>query len=305
MRGGHVAWGLIFLFGCAFSEEKVSEVAATAAAAEAQTDFCYEMDRPCGPLNWAALPIFGMANPWRGYENRCGESFQSPVAFGWSEGLTKIGVQGPLLGTFLPSYPLQEVVLYNDGHTVHGDYGKEPQGSLLINNGTVEGNFPLRPWGFHVHVPAEHHFEGETHPMELHIVHVLPRCDNTNTIVVIGLFVDSAEPASDPTALDELFTNLPEPGSSTEAVNFDLEGLLPHLYELLSYHGSLTVPPCLPVQWYVVKTPIYASHDTIARIGKLFNYDVDDPKNPANVGNARPIQNPYRASEYALMWNVN
>ena len=67
----------------------------------------------------------------------------------------------------------------------------------------------------------------------------------------------------------------------TPVADVDIMALLPGDYKSFRYAGSLTTPVCgQGVQWNVLKTPIKASAEQIAKFAKLF----------APAGNARPLQ---------------
>lgn len=168
-----------------------------------------------------------------------------------------------------PHYARKVTVgVVNNGHTVQAAV---PAGSTL----TIGDNkFNLEQFHFHAH--SEHHLDGKPAPMEMHLVQ---KGANGRTAVV-GVFIVEG-PAANP-ELEKIWKKLDQYGPTpTPVADVDIMGLLPGDYKSFRYSGSLTTPGCgQGVQWNVLKTPIKASAEQIAKFAKLF----------APAGNARPLQ---------------
>jgi carbonic anhydrase len=151
-------------------------------------------------------------------------------------------------------YQPTPLTVRNNGHTIQVNY---QEGSYLRLNGQ---SYKLRQ--FHVHDPSEHHIDGKTYPMEMHLVHQ----DDAGHTLVVGLllafgrenlvfsrtgdWLERHKGRRLPSKEGEVFTDVP----------FNLMDLLPSNTHHFSYHGSLTTPPCSEgVQWIILKAPIEIS----------------------------------------------
>jgi carbonic anhydrase len=173
-------------------------------------------------------------------------------------------------------YQSSPVHVVNNGHTVQVNY---KAGSTVLYNGE---EYELRQ--FHFHDPSEHHIDGKTYPMEMHLVHQ----SRSGHLLVIGVLVQIGE---ENRILDEagkwveqkLGHRVPIEGEDIRSgLVLNVKDLLPkdtsHFY---SYHGSLTTPPCSEgVQWIILKEHIEVSEQQVQRF-------------VSTIGtNARPIQLP-------------
>jgi carbonic anhydrase len=153
----------------------------------------------------------------------------------------------------------------DNGHTVQVNV---PPGNELHLNGRIYHLNQL-----HFHDPSEHHIDGRTYPMEIHLVHK----DRKGHVVVIGVLVETGLPNQ---SLAELWTMLPmKTGELGSEHRFNPQELIPSNSHHFSYHGSLTTPPCTEgVQWIVLRDPISMSAKQIAQFVSIIGE------------NARPIQ---------------
>jgi len=131
--------------------------------------------------------------------------------------------------------------IVNNGHTLQ--INAQPGSSLSIG-GEV---FQLEQ--LHFHSPSEHHINGETFPLEAHLVH---RNEHRFLAVVAVLFRQGEWNVD----IEALGKAAPEAGQS-RPFNLDFEAL--QLYRnhdsYYRYSGSLTTPPCTEgVRWYILKT---------------------------------------------------
>jgi carbonic anhydrase len=136
---------------------------------------------------------------------------------------------------------------------------------------------------FHFHTPSEHRFEGQTKPLELHLVHR----NAAQELLVIGIPLQ-AGPAS---TVDRVLANLaPECGESVQVGEIDLNTLLPYDRTSLRYMGSLTTAPFSEnVKWFLMPDKT-VTHATITRFQHLFS-----------SGNARATQ-PLNGRHITLDW---
>jgi len=125
---------------------------------------------------------------------------------------------------------------------------------------------------FHFHTPSEHRFEGQSTPLEMHLVHR----NAAQELLVIGVPL-KAGPAS---VVDRVLATLaPECGAPVHVGEIDLNTLLPHDHTSLRYNGSLTTAPFSEnVKWFLMREKTITP-STISRFQHLFT-----------SGNARATQ---------------
>lgn len=181
-----------------------------------------------------------------------------------------IDISGALAGDLTPiafSYQASALNIFNNGHTIQVNY--DAGSSILYNEDTYQ------LLQFHFHHPSEHTINGQSFPMELHLVHK----DASGNLAVVGVML--AEGAADNPAFSVVFDNLPtEKGDPQPTeLTIDAASLLPAetLYD--TYSGSLTTPPCTQgVRWLVLQTPVEVSAAQLDAFGAIF------------AMNARPVQ---------------
>jgi len=208
-----------------------------------------------GPAKWSTLSDdFSVCE---------GGPYQSPVAL-VSENAARHDDELSLV--YGPS-PLDEI---NNGHTIQ--VNRESGDDHLMLNGhryeLIQGHF---------HSPSEHTLNGETFPMELHLVHV----DAFNHLAVVGIPIRTGKVNA---LFKEVFEHMPTKAGEhyiPKESGLNLKPILPKEPGFLHYLylGSLTTPPCTEnVQWLVMETPLEMSRSQIDRFVKV-------------VGeNARPVQ---------------
>ncbi|MBS0340981.1 MAG: carbonic anhydrase family protein [Proteobacteria bacterium] len=169
--------------------------------------------------------------------------------------------------------------LVNNGHTIQFNVA-----DAAANAVTYKGdNYALTQ--FHFHTPSEHHLNGKTFPMEMHLVNK----DSSGRLTVVGVFIKQG---SKNDALARLWDRLSALDTAQKAEEVDLGALMPASHEALLYAGSLTTPPCSEdVNWIVMVQPIEMSGQQIQAFQKLFR------------NNHRPIQRDHgrRVVEEAAM----
>ena len=154
----------------------------------------------------------------------------------------------------------------NNGHTVQVNV--EPGSSIKVG----ERKFDLVQ--FHFHTPSEEQVNGKNYDAVWHLVHK----DAAAKLGVVGVLVKTGKANAE---IDKVLANLPKEQHKEQAasVTIDPNKLLPADRAYYHFMGSLTTPPCSEgVSWYVLKQPIEASKEQVAKLHSLFG------------NNARPVQ---------------
>ena len=162
----------------------------------------------------------------------------------------------------------------NNGHSIQVNY---KPGSSLDVDGHV---FELKQ--FHFHTPSENTIEGESYPMEMHLVHV----DQAGNIAVIGvMFTEGAENAE----LAKAWSVMPQQADQKAIAGetLDATALLPANRDYYRFNASLTTPPCTEgVTWIVMKDPLTASAEQVKKFAHVMHHPNNRPVQPVN---ARPV----------------
>jgi carbonic anhydrase len=118
---------------------------------------------------------------------------------------------------------------------------------------------------FHWHTPGEHRLQGQSFPMEMHLVHQAAN----GSRAVVGIWV---VPGKEHSELARIFANLPAASGEHKTVHrFNLTTLLPQNLESYRYNGSLTTPDFDEgVRWNVLAKPIEMSPQQIAAFKAIF-----------------------------------
>jgi carbonic anhydrase len=163
-------------------------------------------------------------------------------------------------------YKLSPMKIVNNGHTIRVDY---EAGSSI----TVDGKqYPLVQ--FHFHHPSEEEINGQKFDMVLHLVHV----SADGHAIAVGVLLKSG---NENPLIRDIWAHIPrEVDKEVEfkKIVINAADLLPADRNYYSFDGSLTIPPCGDVKWFVMKTPVELSPAQIAAFAKLY------------PDNARPIQ---------------
>jgi carbonic anhydrase len=189
-----------------------------------------------GPAKWGTLP---------GDETCASGRQQAPIALA-------AGAAKPLdLPNLVFAYKPSRLSMTNNGHTVQMTYDA---GSTLGRTGSAATATLAQ---FHFHAPSEHTADGESYPMEMHLVHVDAA---GKAVAVVGVFIKAG---AEQAGLAKAFQALPARSGDTSApagATIDARALLPADRTFFTYPGSLTTPPCTEgITWYVLKTPIEVS----------------------------------------------
>jgi carbonic anhydrase len=159
--------------------------------------------------------------------------------------------------------------ILNNGHTVQVNY---KAGSHIIVDGIA---FDLKQ--FHFHAPSENQINGQSYPMEVHLVHA----DKEGHLAVVAvMFTEGNENK----ILTRAWPHIPEKSGDYNTLPLlTAEGLLPSQHAYYRFNGSLTTPPCSEgVRWIVMKEPVFASRQQL----ETFSHVMHHPNN-------RPIQPTY------------
>ena len=220
--------------------------------ASAQTHWSYSGGT--GPLHWAELSPEHQA---------CAGSNQSPVDLNHF-------VEADLAPIRF-SYDQSATEVVNNGHTVQV---KSAGDSKIILDGRA-----YRLWQFHFHAPSEHHINGVSFPMEMHLVHVAADGD----LAVVGvMFTVGADNA----VLAEVWDNVSRRVDEKKVFDSPLApaDLLPKDRDYYRLNGSLTTPPCTEgVIWLVMKQPAAASQEQITALAEMLDSPNNRPVQPLNA----------------------
>nr|XP_054923048.1 carbonic anhydrase 2-like [Dermacentor andersoni] len=200
-----------------------------------------------------------------GRNNVCGGSFQSPINITTNATIFDSSL-GPVKYTNY-SEPMGNAVFENNGHTVTLTPAKASNASVSIDGLPSTYNFKQLHfhWGDKSTEGSEHHVDGKSYAMEMHLVHINTEYGSAREaykhpdgLLVVGVLfkVDGRENW----ALRSVVTALRQMNKRAArrvrvphlASLVDLLPLNPSLSYL--YRGSLTTPPCSEaVIWAVLK----------------------------------------------------
>jgi len=224
-------------------------------AGEKAPHWSYEGDE--GPEHWGKI-----ADQYR----MCSEGWnQSPIDI-----TVDVHAGLPELVFDYHSSNLREI---NNGHTIQQNV--QPGGFLTIPGRDVR--YELKQ--FHFHSPSEHKIAGRSYAMELHFVHTSEK----GALAVVGVMIDEGD---EHPVLNKLWTWMPEHAGETseQPIGIEETNLLPPTREYFAYSGSLTTPPCSEgVAWIVLKNPIEASSEQIARFKERMGPTTNRPVQPRNA----------------------
>jgi len=169
------------------------------------------------------------------------------------------------------SYTTEVTQLINNGHTVQANY--QPGSNLVVDGHTFE----LKQ--FHFHVPSENHIDGQSYPMEAHLVHA----DAQGNLAVVAVMFELGE--ANP-GVETLWEQLPlHAGDENQVISsVNAASLLPAEQDYYRFNGSLTTPPCTEgVWWLVMKQPVPASREQIDKFTHAIHHPNNRPVQPLNA----------------------
>lgn len=212
-----------------------------------------------GPEAWAKLTPGNFA---------CAGKNQSPV-----------DLKGSIRADLKPlklDYAAGGSEVLNNGHTLQVGYA--PGSALWLDS----VRFELKQ--LHFHAPSEHLIDGQSFPLEAHLVHA--DADGNLTVVAV-MFNEGPENR----ALAPIWTRLPAQAGEKYSLPVPMAAttLLPTNRAYYRFSGSLTTPPCTEgVRWLVMKQPVSVSKEQL----EAFSYVVRHPNNrPPQPLNGRAILN--------------
>lgn len=144
---------------------------------------------------------------------------------------------------------------------------------------------------FHMHMPSEHRLSGKKFEAETHFVH---QEDGGDKLLVIGMFIDKAGKQSAIQTkqhpwIDTVWGSLGNVNATVQVAHSYADLLVEKMDEgnVFNYPGSLTTPPCSEgVDWWVIKSPLYATEDSLKKFKKqLTTLEATDEGEAA-----RPVQ---------------
>ena len=169
------------------------------------------------------------------------------------------------------SYAASVIDVVNNGHTVQ--VASAP-GSQI----TIDGRI-YRLLQVHFHAPSEHHINGDSFPLEAHLVHAAENGD----LAVVGVMYEAGDANG---ALAETLANVPDAVDEKHMFSAPLApaDLLPAERDYYRLSGSLTTPPCTEgVLWLVMKQPMAASPAQIETFAKMLPEPNNRPLQPLNA----------------------
>jgi len=159
----------------------------------------------------------------------------------------------------------------NNGHTVQVNY---QQGSSL----TIDGKqFNLLQ--FHFHAPSENHINGQSYPLEAHLVHT----DKNGNLAVVAVMFTLGKSNN---LLAKAWQKMPNhAGEKYDLINkVNVAELLPKNRDYYRFNGSLTTPPCSEgVRWFVMKDAVTASKAQIKNFESALHEANNRPIQPLNA----------------------
>jgi carbonic anhydrase len=165
------------------------------------------------------------------------------------------------------------------------------QGTLWVYKNEVKYKYNLID--IHIHVKAEHRFDGIQHDMEMHYVHQkdtdwvnslkkIDGSDTQNTLLVVGIMFNANTTDDHPTIAKMDFKNR---GNITNLNLNDLVDLNSGFYH---YLGSLTTPECNEsVNWVVLQNVLKITKSQLADMVKW----IEEEYKNGNARNTKPLNN--------------
>ncbi|XP_074079638.1 carbonic anhydrase 4 [Macrotis lagotis] len=181
----------------------------------------------------------------------------------------------------------EEWRITNNGHTVEVKLNN----SIKISGGGLKETY--KAVGIHLHWSdslnkgSEHTIDGNSYPMEMHIVHIKDKYNalsealegnDIDEIAVLGFLVKAA--ASKNEYFDILvksLSSIPHKSDSVMLEKLNIFEIIPQVHKLKNYYrywGSLTTPNCdEKVIWTVFRDPIEVHKDQILEFSKRLFYE--------------------------------
>ncbi|PHS69300.1 MAG: carbonic anhydrase [Methylophaga sp.] len=228
-----------------------------------------------GPDNWASLTADNFA---------CSGKNQSPVNL---TGFIEADLE-PIMFNYQPGG--HEVI--NNGHTIQVNYEK---GSSINLTGKTFNLLQV-----HFHAPSENHINGQSYPLEAHLVHA----DEQGNLAVVAVMFEQGVPnkglevqtdkygsrqviavASANKWLKNIWSVMPSKAGETQKLltMVNVADILPTNQDYYRFNGSLTTPPCSEgVQWLVMKKVMTVQQQQIDPFVEVLHEPNNRPLQPIN-----------------------
>jgi carbonic anhydrase len=181
-----------------------------------------------------------------------------------------------LTGSVDADLPPLEFDFSNPGRTDEINNGHTIQFNISPGNFTTVDGQRYEVIQGHFHSPSEHRINGESFPMEIHLVHA----NENGDLAVLGILFEEGEENDLLNHLDSF--RPPDMAPYTEPIDYN--ELFTSRDEYFRYSGSLTTPPCSEgVLWTVFKNPLIASKEQIERFHNTMGSDTNRPVQPHNA----------------------
>jgi len=201
----------------------------------------------------------------------------------------------------------QNYTLFNTGETAQISVNTK---AITLSSSRLNGTYVLEQFHFHWgnfdNNGSEHRINGQSFPLELHLVHYnrdkynnvsqAAGSNDSAALLVLGIFVEVAPSGVTPSkAFDSIVNYLDQVryrDNKTNIPAFPVETLLPcQETTIYTYSGSLTGPPCSQVvNWNVFAKPVYMSSGSLTQLqNKLRQLQASNPNELINHNN-RPVQ---------------
>jgi carbonic anhydrase len=161
--------------------------------------------------------------------------------------------------------------ILNNGHSIQVNY---KAGNLITVDEQI---FELKQ--FHFHSPSENTINGQSYPMEAHLVHT----DKKGNLAVISIMFKQGAKNNE---LEKAWTLMPDKtGKKYQLTNIvDINKLLPVNLDYYRFNGSLTTPPCTEgVKWLVMKNIVTASKKQLEKFSHTMHHPNNRPIQPINA----------------------
>jgi carbonic anhydrase len=183
-----------------------------------------------------------------------------------------VGTQSPI--RIEPLFAQQERTIQINYQPVGFNMKRQADDTYFFSDKPVSDTITLdnhtyRLQEIHFHVPAEHQLGNQKYPMEAHLVHADEQGNHLAIAVLMETGTDS------PFLMQELAAMR----SHKLHVILNPDILLPKKSTYYIYDGSLTIPPCPPVKWVVMKSAMTVSKEQL-----------NEFKQKITSMNARPLQ---------------
>ncbi|XP_057685099.1 carbonic anhydrase 4-like, partial [Corythoichthys intestinalis] len=185
--------------------------------------------------------------------------------------------------------------LSNNGHTVQLDL---PPG-MKIKGGNLSTTYTALQlhfhWGKDGGPGSEHTIDGESYPMEMHIVHIKEQyvslsqaLSDPEGVAVLGIFFQESNSANKKfEPLIKALKRIPRPSNKTTVRGISLQMFLPpptDMRDYFRYLGSLTTPDCAQsVLWTLFENTVPLSRQQLSAFSQL------------RFPGGRPMVNTFRA----------